>query len=73
MNQDTIKGQWKQVQGKLKQQWADFTDDDIKYAEGSRDYLVGKVQERCGRTREQAEREVHDFEQTLSPNASSRS
>mgnify|MGYP002717010420 CR=1 FL=1 len=65
MNNDIIKGKWKQLKGDVKQRWADLTDDDLQYAEGSRDYLVGKVQERYGRTREQAEQEVSAFERDL--------
>lgn len=65
MNEDIIKGKWKQLKGNIKKQWADLTDDDLGYAEGNRDYLVGKVQERYGKTREQAERDVDDFSRRL--------
>lgn len=65
MNNDIIKGKWKQLKGDMKQRWGDLTDDDLQYAEGTRDYLVGKVQERYGRTRDQAEKEVRAFESEL--------
>lgn len=65
INQDVIKGKWKQIQGKVREKWGDFTDDDLTAAQGSREYLVGKVQERYGRTQAQAEQEVRDFERTL--------
>ena len=61
MNWDTIKGQWKQLSGKVREKWGDLTDDDVASLKGERDQLVGKVQERYGRTKEEAEREVDDF------------
>jgi len=44
MNEDTVIVKWKQVSGKLKEKWAKLTDDDLKAAEGNKDYLVGKLQ-----------------------------
>ncbi|MGB3835731.1 CsbD family protein [Castellaniella sp.] len=61
MNQDTIKGQWKQLSGKIKAKWGKLTDDDIDVAEGNFEYLVGKVQERYGIARDEAEKEVREF------------
>jgi uncharacterized protein YjbJ (UPF0337 family) len=61
MNQDTMKGQWKQVVGKAKQQWGKLTDDDWTRIEGNRDVLEGRIQERYGRTKDEAKREVDDF------------
>jgi uncharacterized protein YjbJ (UPF0337 family) len=61
MNWDTLKGQWKQVQGKAKEKWGDLTDDDMAMIDGKKDQLVGKLQERYGYTKEQAEREADDF------------
>lgn len=58
MNEHTLKGDWKQLKGSVKQKWADLTDDDLLHIEGSRDKLVGKVQERYGHSRDDAEREV---------------
>ena len=57
MNKDTLKGQWKQAMGTIKQKWAKLTDDDLKYVDGSFEKLVGKIQERYGRSREEAEKE----------------
>ncbi len=48
-----IKGNWNQIKGKLKQQWGDLTDDDLQYEEGKEDELIGRIQERTGRTREE--------------------
>ena len=62
MNSDQIKGSWKQFAGKAKETWGRLTDDDWKVVEGKRDQLVGKIQERYGIAREEAERQVSEFE-----------
>ena len=61
MNNQTLKGEWNQLKGSVKQKWADLTDDDLTHIEGSRDKLVGRLQERSGRTKEEVEREVDDW------------
>ncbi len=58
MNRDTLKGQWMQIKGKVKQQWGKLTDDDLTQIEGNSEMLIGKLQERYGYSREQAEREI---------------
>ncbi|MEO8670796.1 MAG: CsbD family protein [Tahibacter sp.] len=65
MNQDIIKGKWKQLSGSAKQAWNKLTDDDLGVADGHREYLVGKLQERYGWAKDQAEGEVRKFEKTL--------
>jgi len=65
MNSDVIKGKWKQLSGTLREQWGKLTDDDLKAADGHAEYLVGKLQERYGWTRERAEREVREFSDRL--------
>ncbi len=65
MNEDTIKGQWKQLSGNIKQEWGKLTDDDLTVAEGDAKYLAGRVQERYGVEREEAERQVDDFQRSL--------
>ena len=65
MNEDKIKGQWKQLTGKVKGKWRKLTDDDLAVAEGNRDYLVGKIQERYGIARDEAERQLKDFDSGL--------
>ncbi|QLH38926.1 MAG: CsbD family protein [Defluviicoccus sp.] len=65
MNWDQIKGNWKQVSGQAKQQWGKLTDDDLTVAEGHRDELIGKIQARYGIAREDAERQVSDWEKRL--------
>lgn len=64
MNWDTVKGDWKQFQGKVKEQWGKLTDDDLKRIEGRRDQLAGAIQTRYGIEKDEAERQVAAFEQT---------
>lgn len=64
MNWDQIKGNWNQAKGKVKETWGDLTDDDLTRIEGRRDQLVGRVQERYGVAKEEAERQVTDWERT---------
>ena len=64
MNSDQIKGNWKQFVGKAKEKWGRLTDDDWKVVEGKRDQLVGKIQERYGIGREEAERQLRELERT---------
>ena len=65
MNSDIIKGIWKQIRGRVKEQWGELTDDDLDVAEGHRDYLVGKIQERYGVARDKAAEKVREFEASL--------
>lgn len=65
MNNDRIKGNWKQLTGKIKAKWGDLTDDDLTVAEGNQEYLVGKLQERYGIAKDEAARQVREFENTL--------
>ncbi len=67
MNTDIIQGKWKQLNGRIKQQWGKLTDDDLTVAEGDREYLAGKVQERYGVTRDVAQKQVEDFEKKIGP------
>ncbi|HEU4855867.1 MAG TPA: CsbD family protein [Rhodanobacteraceae bacterium] len=65
MNEDKIKGQWKQLHGKLKAQWGKLTDDDLRVADGNVEYLAGKLQERYGIARDAARKQVEAFNQDL--------
>jgi uncharacterized protein YjbJ (UPF0337 family) len=58
MNRDTLKGQWMQLKGKVRQQWGKLTDDDLEKIQGNAEMLAGKIQEYYGKTREQAEKEL---------------
>lgn len=61
MNADTLKGQWKQLAGKVREKWAALTDDEIEKIGGRKDQLVGKLQERYGYAKDRAEKEADDF------------
>ena len=61
MNSDVLKGKWNQAKGKLKQKYADLTDDDLTYAEGKFDEMLGKLQEKTGRTKEQLKEEIDNY------------
>ena len=65
MNEDRIKGQWKQLSGKLKAKWGKLTDDDLRVAEGNSEYLAGRIQERYGVAKDEAEKQVKEFDRSL--------
>lgn len=56
MNKLTWKGRWNELKGNVKQQYADLTDDDLLYQEGKEDELLGKLQKRTGKSKEEVER-----------------
>lgn len=61
MQGEELKGKWKQLTGEAKRRWGKLTDDDLTAIEGDRDKLVGKIQERHGKSKDEAEREVNDW------------
>jgi uncharacterized protein YjbJ (UPF0337 family) len=65
MNWDQIAGNWKQFTGKVKEKWGKLTDDDLAVIGGKRDQLAGKLQERYGYAKEEAERELDEFARDL--------
>ena len=65
MNRDIFEGQWKTIQGKVKEKWGKLTDDDLKLIEGKRDQLLGFIQKRYGYDKERAEEELTDWENEL--------
>jgi uncharacterized protein YjbJ (UPF0337 family) len=65
MNEDRIKGQWKQLHGKLKARWGKLTEDDLKVADGNAEYLVGKLQERYGIAKDEAQKQIREFDRGL--------
>ena len=62
MNNDRIKGNWKQLKGKVKEQWGKLTDDDLDVIAGKRDQLLGRIQARHGVTKDVAEQQIKDWE-----------
>ncbi len=65
MNWDQIEGNWKQFQGEAKRRWGKLTDDDMTQISGNKDKLLGKLQERYGYAREQAEKEAREFSDAM--------
>lgn len=61
MNRNEFEGNWKQFKGRVKEKWGDLTDDDLQEIEGRRERLVGKLQERYGKTEAEASKEVNEF------------
>jgi len=61
MNWDQAAGKWNQMKGSVKQRWGKLTDDDLTVIAGSRDKLLGKIQERYGITKEKAEEELSQW------------
>ncbi|MBL1232005.1 MAG: CsbD family protein [Flavobacteriales bacterium] len=55
---DKIKGNWKQLKGKLKQQYGELTDDDLIYTEGKEDELIGRIQEKTGKAKEEIKKVI---------------
>ena len=65
MNEDTIKGNWKVFKGKIKEKWGKLTDDELDVAQGQKDQIAGKIQERYGTAKDQARRELDEMERGL--------
>ena len=65
MNWDRVQGNWKLLKGQVQQKWGKLTDDDLTTVAGKRDQLAGKLQERYGYEKEQAEKELDEFTRTL--------
>ncbi len=59
---DRIAGNWKQLRGEVRKQWGKLTDDDLEQARGERDKIVGKIQERYGIAKDEAHRQVEEWE-----------
>jgi len=62
MNWDRVEGNWKQFKGKVKQQWGKLTDDQLDVIAGNRDVLAGKLQETYGITKDEAEKQLSNWE-----------
>ena len=65
MNWDRVEGNWKQMKGKVQQQWGKLTNDDLNLVEGKRTELVGRIQERYGIQRDEAERQIDSWLRNL--------
>lgn len=58
MNRDTLSGQWNQLKGSVREQWGKLTNDDLDQIQGKSEQLVGKLQERYGIARDEAQRQL---------------
>ncbi len=65
MNWDTIEGNWKQLKGKVHEQWGRLTDDSIDVIEGKRERLAGKIQETYGVTKDETEKQISDWQKRM--------
>lgn len=62
MNSDRLEGNWKQLRGKVKEQWGKLTDDQLDMIEGKREQLSGKIQEAYGISKDEADKQLSDWE-----------
>ena len=62
MNEDTLKGQWHQLRGKVREKWGKLTNDDLDQIQGRAEQLIGRVQERYGVARGEAERQLKEWQ-----------
>jgi len=65
MNWDQIEGKWKELKGRARSSWGELTDDELDQVGGRKDELVGRIQQRYGVEREEAERQVNDWASKL--------
>lgn len=64
MNKDQVEGNWNQFKGKVKETWGKLTDDDIALFNGKKDQFFGKIQEKYGVAKEEAEKSTQEWEKT---------
>ena len=62
MNWDQIEGKWKELKGSAKEKWGKLTDDELTELKGKRDKLAGVIQNKYGVAKEEAERQIKEFE-----------
>ena len=61
MNTITLKGNWNELKGKLKQRFSNLTDDDLLFSEGKEDELLGRLQKRLGKSKDEVKRLIEDL------------
>jgi uncharacterized protein YjbJ (UPF0337 family) len=61
MDKLTFKGTWNEVKGKMKQKYGELTDDDLTFAEGKEDELLGRLQKKLGKTKDEIRREIESY------------
>lgn len=65
MNTDILEGKWKEIKGTVRAKWGDLTDDEVDQVAGNREKLEGLVQQKYGKTKDAAKKEVNDFIDSL--------
>ncbi|MBX3051662.1 MAG: CsbD family protein [Caldilineaceae bacterium] len=65
MNDDVLKGKWRQFKGSIQERWGELTDDELDQINGEREQMIGKLQEKYGYARDKAEAEYNDFVHTM--------
>jgi uncharacterized protein YjbJ (UPF0337 family) len=65
MNWDQVQGKWKQLKGAVRSRWGKLTDDDLEFIGGQKDQLVGRIQERYGFHKDEAQKQVDEWNRTL--------
>jgi len=73
MNWEQVEGKWKQYSGKVREKWGKLTDSDLQVIRGNRDQLVGKIQERYGIAKQEAQRQVDEYINSLPVESADRS
>lgn len=71
MNSDTLAGNWKQFEGKIREKWGNLTGDDLEVIRAHHEQLVGRIQERYGIARDEAQRQVDEFDKQMKMSAKS--
>jgi len=66
MNWDSMKGDWKQVKGQIREKWGEFTDDELDQVKGRREQFEGLLQKKFGMAKEEVKKQVDAFEQSCS-------
>jgi uncharacterized protein YjbJ (UPF0337 family) len=66
MNWEQVEGRWTQLKGAVKEKWGKLTDDDLDVIAGKKDKLLGKLQERYGITKEEAEKQLQSWDPKIS-------
>lgn len=61
MNDLTLKGNWNETKGKLKQKYSELTDDDLTFSEGKEDELIGRLQKKLGKTKDEIKKELAEL------------
>jgi uncharacterized protein YjbJ (UPF0337 family) len=72
MNWDQVEGKWKQVRGQLREKWGKLTDDDLNLIAGQREQLIGRLQERYGIAKEEAQERADEFVKSLTEESPSK-